>query len=100
MAKHPRTRLVRAAKAARATRSIVFTLRVDKQRRGLIDRAAKAVDQSRSEFILDVATREATTVLLDRCLFRLDTHAFKRFAATLDAPLSDSPRLRRLLAKK
>jgi uncharacterized protein (DUF1778 family) len=65
----------------------------------LIDRAAKAVDQNRSEFILDIATREATSDLLDRCLFRLDTHAFKRFAAALDAPSSDSPRLRRLLAR-
>jgi len=94
MAKHPRTWLVRAPKAARATRSTVITLGADEQRRGLIDRAAKAVDQNRSEFILDVATREATTVLLDRCLFRLDTHA------ALDAPPSDSRRLRRLLAKK
>ncbi|MGH9897006.1 MAG: DUF1778 domain-containing protein [bacterium] len=33
-------------------------------------------------------------------LFRLDTDPFKRFAAALDAPPSDSPRLRRLLAKK
>jgi uncharacterized protein (DUF1778 family) len=99
MAEHPRTSLVQAAKAARATRSAV-TLRADEQRRGLIDRAAKAVDQNRSDFILDVATREATTVLLDRCLFRLNMPAFTRFAAALDAPPSDSPRLRRLLAKK
>ena len=46
------------------------------------------------------ATREAGIVVLDRCLFRLDARAFKRFAAALDAAPSDNPRLRRLLAKE
>jgi uncharacterized protein (DUF1778 family) len=86
--------------ASTGTRSTVINLRADEPRRALIDRAAEAVGKNRSEFMLDAATREATTVLLDRRFFQLDARAFKRFAAALDAAPSDNPRLRKLLAKK
>ena len=86
--------------ASTATRSTVINLRADERRRALIDRAAEAVGKNRSEFMLDAATREATTVLLDRRFFQLDPRAFKRFAAALDAVPSDNPRLRKLLTKK
>ena len=86
--------------ARSATRSTVINLRADEPRRALIDRAAQAVGKNRSEFMLDAATREATTVLLDRRFFQLDARASKRFAAALDADPSDNPRLRKLLAKK
>ena len=85
--------------AAAATRTTTINLRADHPRRALIDRAAEAVGKNRSEFMLDAATREATMVLLDRRFFPLDARAFKRFAAALDAPPADNPRLRRLLAK-
>jgi uncharacterized protein (DUF1778 family) len=76
---------MRRKPAARAARSIVINLRADERRRALIDRAAEAVGKNRSEFMLDAATREATTVLLDCRFFQLDPRAFKRFAAALDA---------------
>ena len=85
---------------ATTVRSTVINLRTDEPRRTLIDRAAEAVGKNRSEFMLDAATREATAVLLDRRFFQLDARAFKRFTAALDAPPSDNPRLRKLLAKK
>lgn len=87
--------------AATATRrSTVINLRADEARRALIDRAAEAVGKNRSEFMLDAATREATAVLLDRRFFQLDAQAFKRFAAALDAPPADNPRIRKLLSRK
>jgi len=86
--------------ATTAPRSTVINLRADEPRRSLIDRAAEAVGKNRSEFMLDAATREATMVLLDRRFFQLDARAFKQFAAALDAPAADNPRLRKLLAKK
>jgi len=82
------------------TRGTVINLRADERRRALIDRAAEAVGKNRSEFMLDAATREATTVLLDRRFFQLDARAFKRFTAALDAAPSGNPRLRKLLSKK
>ena len=50
--------------------------------------------------MLDAATREAQSVLLDRRLFHLDEAAFRRFAKALDAPPADNPRLRKLLARR
>jgi len=86
--------------ASAATRSTVINLRADEPRRTLIDRAAEAAGKNRSEFMLDAATREATRVLLDRRFFQLDVRTFKRFAAALDAPPADNPRLRTRLATK
>jgi uncharacterized protein (DUF1778 family) len=65
--------------ARTATRSTVINLRAD-ERRPWSDHAAEAVGKNRSGRI-DAATREATTVLLDRRFFQLDARAFKRFAA-------------------
>src|SRR5213080_3017734 len=83
-----------------AARNTVINLRADEPRRTLIDRAAEAVGKNRSEFMLDAATREATSVLLDQRLFLLDTKSFKRFTDALDQSPSENPRLRRLLAVK
>lgn len=83
--------------ATAAARTRVINLRTDEARRELIDRAAAALGKDRTEFMLDVATREAQSVLLDRRLFDLDESAFRRFAEALDAPPADNPRLRKLL---
>jgi uncharacterized protein (DUF1778 family) len=85
---------------ATATRTRVINLRTDEARRALIDRAAEAVGKDRTEFMLDAATREAQSVLLDRQFFQLDDAVFRRFSRALEAPPSDNPRLRRLLARR
>jgi uncharacterized protein (DUF1778 family) len=79
---------------------VTINLRADRRRRAFIDRAAAAVGKNRTEFMLEVACREATTVLLDQRLFMLDEGAFARFTAALDRPPADNPRLRRLLSRK
>lgn len=81
-------------------RTKVINLRTDEARRALIDRAAAAVGKDPTEFMLDAATREAESVLLDRRFFQLDDAAFKRFTEILDTPPTANPRLRRLLAKR
>ena len=58
-------------------RGNIINLRADERRRMLIDRAAEALGKSRSEFMLDAASREATAVLLDRRFFVLDECAFR-----------------------
>jgi uncharacterized protein (DUF1778 family) len=88
------------AEARQDRRGITINLRADERRKALIDRAAQAVGKNRSEFMLDAATREATSVLLDQRFFLLDKKAFKRFTDALDKPPSENPRLRRLLAVK
>jgi uncharacterized protein (DUF1778 family) len=89
-----------AAEAGQERRGVTINLRADERRRSLIDRAAQAVGKNRSEFMLDAACREATSVLLDQRFFLLDQKAFKRFTDALDRPPSENPRLRRLLAVK
>jgi uncharacterized protein (DUF1778 family) len=78
----------------------VINLRTDEARRALIDRAAEALGKDRTEFMLDAATREAESVLLDRRFFQLDDAAFQRFTEILDAPPTANPRLRKLLANR
>jgi uncharacterized protein (DUF1778 family) len=85
---------------ATTTRTRTINLRIADERRALIDRAAEATGKDRTEFMLDAATREATTVLLDQRYFQLDPDAFATFAAALDAAPADNPRLRQLLARK
>jgi uncharacterized protein (DUF1778 family) len=86
--------------AERAGRSVTINLRADKKKRFLIDRAAETLGKNRSEFMLEAACREATSVLLDQRFFLLDEKVYKRFTAALDKPPAENRRLRRLLATK
>ena len=83
-----------------AGRGVTINLRADHKKRELIDRAAERLGKNRSEFMLDVACREAMSVLLDQRLFLLDAQAYKRFTAALDKPPAKNPKLRRLLISK
>jgi uncharacterized protein (DUF1778 family) len=50
--------------------------------------------------MLETASREAESVLLDRRYFVLSDDAFQKFVTMLDRPPKDNPRLRRLLQTK
>lgn len=80
-----------------ATKSTNINLRIAPAQRDLIDRAAQSVGKTRTEFILDVATREAEQALLDQRIFFLDDEARDAFIAALDAPVRSSQQLRKLL---
>jgi uncharacterized protein (DUF1778 family) len=88
------------ARNSQTERGVTINLRANERKRDLIDRAAEAVGKNRSEFMLEAACREATTVLLDQRLFLLDEATFKKFVAALDKPPKGNPRLRRLLSTK
>lgn len=79
------------------TRDATINLRVQASARDLIDQAAAALGKSRTEFMVEVARREAESVLLDRCFFTLGKKSFADFAAALDQPPANNPRMRRLL---
>src|SRR5256712_5030523 len=84
----------------RQGRDVTINLRANRRQRALIDRAAETLGKNRSDFMLEVACREADAVLLDRRFLLLDEKAYKRFTAALDKPPADNPKLRRLLASK
>jgi uncharacterized protein (DUF1778 family) len=83
-----------------AARTRTINIRIEEERRTLIDRAAEAAGKDRTQFVLDAATREATRVLLDQQYFQVDKQAFAKFNAALDAPPARNPRLRVLLSRK
>lgn len=88
------------AAIARAARIRIINIRIEEERRALIDRAAAAAGMDRTQFVLDAATREATAVLLDQQYFQLDRNVFAKFNAALDASPAENPRLRELLSRK
>lgn len=88
------------ATTSTAARTRTINIRIEEERRTLIDRAAEAAGKDRTQFVLDAATREATTVLLDQRYFQLDSDAFAKFNAALDASPAENPRLRALLSRK
>jgi uncharacterized protein (DUF1778 family) len=81
-----------------ASRNAPINIRALPMQRLLIDKAAEVLKKSRSEFMLEVACREAENVLLDQRLFFLDEDAFTEFEAALQAPVSE--KMRKLLATK
>jgi uncharacterized protein (DUF1778 family) len=77
-----------------------INLRISKRQKRLIDEAAELLDRSRSDFMLDVACREAEALLLDRNHFSLSDEKLKQFMAMLDEPPSQNVKLKKLLQSK
>ena len=84
----------------RPPRDTPINLRASRWQRVLIDRAAQALGNNRSDFMLEAACRAADLILADRRFFMLEDKAYKRFLAALDKPPADNPRLRRLLTTR
>ncbi len=82
------------------TRDEIINLRASKRQKRLIDQAAELLDRSRSDFMSDVACREAEALLLDQNRFTLPKEKFERFMAMLDHPPRDNVKLRKLLQSK
>ncbi len=85
---------------SRAQSPVTISIRAKQRQRDLIDQAAERLGRSRSDFMLDVACREAESVLLDQTFFVLDADAFAKFRALLDRPPESGPRLKRLMRTK
>lgn len=80
------------------TRKAPINIRALPSQRTLIDRAAAALNKSRSDFMLEAACREAENVLLDQRLFFLKKEEFETFDAALKAPVPEA--MKKLLATK
>jgi uncharacterized protein (DUF1778 family) len=75
-------------------------IRARESDRALIDRAAERLGKTRSEFILDIARREAAEVLRDERSFALSPEAWAAFVTDLDRPPRENPGLKSLFARK
>lgn len=81
-------------------RNAAINLRARPEQRDLIDRAAKLLGRSRSDFMLEAACEKAQSVLPDQVFFGPDAEKFRQFTKRLDAPPARNPRLERLMAVK
>ena len=59
-------------------------LRVRRDIRALIDRAAKAHGKTRSDFMIEAARKAAEDALLDQTLVRVDQETYDHFLSVLD----------------
>ena len=83
-----------------ANESVAINIRAKARQRDLIDQAADRLGRSRSDFMLEVACREAQDVLLDQAFFTVDAGTFAALQILLDQPLPPTDKLRTLLKTK
>jgi uncharacterized protein (DUF1778 family) len=98
-ATHSKPKSARRA-AVKSAKVEALSLRVDPQTRFLIDRAADALGQTRTEFMLSTARSRATEVLLGQRLFVLNDADWTSFNRALDAPTPSNTKLKALLARR
>lgn len=77
-----------------------INMRVDYMTKSLIERAAVALGQSQTEFVISTARERALEVLMNRTLFHLGDGDWEDFCATLDAPPRANANLKKLLRSK
>jgi len=68
-------------------------------KRDLIDKAAKLLNISRTDFMLSTATQYAEEVLLDRKEHIVTDSAFERFAQLMQEPFTANKKLSEALGK-
>ncbi|KAF0184909.1 MAG: hypothetical protein FD163_1606 [Hyphomonadaceae bacterium] len=86
--------------AVAKTQDLTLNIRTKTYVRDLIDSAAAILGKNRSEFMLEVAVREAQDVLLDKAFFALSDTKFAQITFLLDNPPPPNAKLLALLAKK
>lgn len=84
---------------SRAPRDGRIAVRASHEERELIVEASRASATTVSDFVLRASLARAEDVLADRREFRLASDRWDAFVAMLDRPVTDRPRLRRLLTQ-
>jgi len=82
---------------ATLARTSKLDLRLSPEAKQTLHAAARVAQRSVSQFVLESALDRARETLPDRTRFDLNAEQWDAFMAALDAPVSESPRLRRLL---
>jgi uncharacterized protein (DUF1778 family) len=80
-----------------AAKRETLNVRIKPDDRNLIDRAARLLGKSRTDFLLESARHAAQDALLDQTLFKVSPEVYAEFVARLDAPPAPNDRLRRTM---
>jgi uncharacterized protein (DUF1778 family) len=83
--------------SAQPSRSTNINIRVAPEQRNLIDQAAAISSKTRTDFILEAATRAAQDAILDQVYFEVSPEKFDEFLRILDEPPAPSERLIKFL---
>ena len=83
--------------STRPQRRQTLNIRIKAEERGLIDRAARARGQNRTDFILEAARRAAEDALVDRTMISVSPEAYQDFLKRLDAKPRPNARLRKTM---
>jgi uncharacterized protein (DUF1778 family) len=83
-----------------ARRDTNINLRLPYKTRELIDAAASAVGQTRTEFVVTSAKQHAIDVLLDQVFFDLTDEQAQIFISIIDNPPEPNEKLRELMKRK
>lgn len=78
----------------RALQTQTINLRASASQKALIDRTAKRLEKSRTEFVLDTIREASENVLLDQRLICVEASVFDAFEAALDSPPEPNDGLR------
>lgn len=81
----------------RPRRRETLNIRIKADERSLIDRAARARGQNRTDFILEAARRAAEDALFDRTMISVSPEAYREFLKRLDAKPRPNARLRKTM---
>lgn len=83
-----------------SSRSTNINIRMTLDQRDLIDQAAFLCNKTRTDFILEAATRAAQDAILDQVLFPLPVAQFEAFQRVLESQTEKNERLGDLMAHK
>lgn len=72
-------------------------LRIRHDPLALIDRAAKSLGRSRSDFMIEASRRAAEDAILDQTVIMTDRESYDRFLALLDRAPESNDRLRKTM---
>ncbi len=85
--------------AASPPKSERIDVRASSPVKQLLQEAARASHKNVSEFLLEAGVIAANHTLADRLRFELTPEKWQEFQAALDRPVSDKPKLKKLLSE-
>jgi len=86
--------------SAAEAKSERIEVRITPSMKALLQRAATSSHESITEFLLEAGMSAAEDALINRRLFRIDDEQWQAFQDVLDRPVTEKPRLARLMARR
>lgn len=80
--------------------STTINIRASVRQRNLIDRAAQSLGKTRTEFMLEAASRSAEETLINQVFFHVSEDDYDKILDIFDGPVEINQNLQNLLRRK